>query len=77
MDTYIFKDDRIAIILSETVESDPRRLLERFLGGADALPWPAAEVDCFERGGRCLLLAQPSPPLRSRTRSGDPRLHRL
>ena len=76
MDTYFFKDDQIAIILSETGESDPRELLARCFGGSDALPWPAADVDFFERGDLCLLLARPSSPLRSRVRRGDPRICR-
>ncbi len=76
MDTYIFKDDRIAIILSETDEDDPRELLRRCFDGQEPLPWPCADIDCFMRGGQILLLAQPSPPLLRRTRRGDPRICR-
>ncbi len=76
MDTNFFKNDRIAIILSETGENDPEELFARCLDERGRLPWPAAEVDCFMRGGRFLLLVQPSPPLLRRTRRGDPRYRR-
>lgn len=76
MDTYIVAQDQVAMILQEAECGDPVRLVRDRLEEHGLKPWAHPKIDLFARAGRCLLLAYPSPPRRTRIAPNGPRIRR-